>query len=487
MEAVSLLIVLATLGVDVGWITGADGRPVYSFRVEPELLTELRNGQAIVSAVDPVDQQNLRQFQIVVGKTDLTPVRTGSLNANGYYERSDMVQYGWKPSSTGPGVDYFVQISPERMESLSKGTPISDLVDPSVTSIQRFYIFMGMETLPRELPAVSTTTAQPATATATTPPAGTNAAFGSPSGGGTLRGVGSPTLGNATPIGFGNMQTGTNPSTATTPTYPGRLAPSNTTSGGLNNGGNIYSTNTGGNTSGNPSGAVGGNLGGNWQSVGGQNTNPDHFGTGGGNFSTGNQQLSSAGTLPVPPLNDPNANYGFGSTSPANVYRPADPSLQANAGLGNLAGYSAGWQQNYNPALSLPNNPINAQQSAAQQAAAQQAAAQQAAVLQQAAAFQQAAALQALQQAGTLPGGTSFTHPASLNTATSGGPAGEVPADKAARTSMPLILTTLTLFASLGANAYLGWLAWSFFWRFRESATDLARVRSETFANRHAA
>jgi hypothetical protein len=345
MEAVSLLIVLATLGVDVGWITGADGRPVYSFRVEPELLTELRNGQAIVSAVDPVDQQNLRQFQIVVGKTDLTPVRTGSLNANGYYERSDMVQYGWKPSSTGPGVDYFVQISPERMESLSKGTPISDLVDP-VTSIQRFYIFMGMETLPRELPAVSTTTAQPATATATTPPAGTNAAFGSPSGGGTLRGVGSPTLGNATPIGFGNMQTGTNPSTATTPTYPGRLAPSNTTSGGLNNGGNIYSTNTGGNTSGNPSGAVGGNLGGNWQSVCGQNTNPDHFGTGGGNFSTGNQQLSSAGTLPVPPLNDPNANYGFGSTSPANVYRPADPSLQANAGLGNLAGYSAGWQQN---------------------------------------------------------------------------------------------------------------------------------------------
>ena len=49
------------------------------------------------------------------------------------------------------------------------------------------------------------------------------------------------------------------------------------------------------------------------------------------------------------------------------------------------------------------------------------------------------------------------------------------------QSSKPLILTTLALFASIGANAYLGWLAWSFFWRFRDAASDLSRARSNAF------
>jgi hypothetical protein len=49
------------------------------------------------------------------------------------------------------------------------------------------------------------------------------------------------------------------------------------------------------------------------------------------------------------------------------------------------------------------------------------------------------------------------------------------------KSSKPLILTTLALFASIGANAYLGWLSWSFFWRFRDAASDLSRARSSAF------
>jgi hypothetical protein len=60
-------------------------------------------------------------------------------------------------------------------------------------------------------------------------------------------------------------------------------------------------------------------------------------------------------------------------------------------------------------------------------------------------------------------------------------------ADEAVRPWTPLILTTLALFASLGANAYLAWLAWSFFWRYRDAITDLARSRSSSALSRQAA
>lgn len=46
------------------------------------------------------------------------------------------------------------------------------------------------------------------------------------------------------------------------------------------------------------------------------------------------------------------------------------------------------------------------------------------------------------------------------------------------KSSWPLVLTSLALFASIGFNLWLGWLAWSFFWRYREAVTESARVRS---------
>jgi hypothetical protein len=51
----------------------------------------------------------------------------------------------------------------------------------------------------------------------------------------------------------------------------------------------------------------------------------------------------------------------------------------------------------------------------------------------------------------------------------------------------PLVLTTFALFTSLGANAYLAWLAWSFYWRFRDVANDVVRARNHGLAQRQAA
>jgi hypothetical protein len=53
--------------------------------------------------------------------------------------------------------------------------------------------------------------------------------------------------------------------------------------------------------------------------------------------------------------------------------------------------------------------------------------------------------------------------------------------------SAPLILTTLALFASLGVNTYLGWLAYSFFWRYRDAVSDSVRARSQYSPGRQAA
>jgi hypothetical protein len=50
-----------------------------------------------------------------------------------------------------------------------------------------------------------------------------------------------------------------------------------------------------------------------------------------------------------------------------------------------------------------------------------------------------------------------------------------------------LILTTLALFTSLGVNTYLGWLAYSFFWRYRDAVNDSLRIRSQNSPGRQAA
>ena len=52
---------------------------------------------------------------------------------------------------------------------------------------------------------------------------------------------------------------------------------------------------------------------------------------------------------------------------------------------------------------------------------------------------------------------------------------------------LPLILTTLMLFTSLATNLFLGWLAWSYFWRFRDAVGDATRAQSTLFSTRQAA
>jgi hypothetical protein len=48
-----------------------------------------------------------------------------------------------------------------------------------------------------------------------------------------------------------------------------------------------------------------------------------------------------------------------------------------------------------------------------------------------------------------------------------------VPANSSSKPWLPLTLTTLALFASLGLNGYLGWIAWGIYRRYRELAEEM--------------
>ncbi|MDP6717559.1 MAG: hypothetical protein QGF59_02845, partial [Pirellulaceae bacterium] len=114
MNGFGLLIAVAVLGVDVGWETGPGGESYYTIHIEKLLLEPLREGQAIVSNVD-TNNRNLSRFQILVGD------HAHAISSQPGPSGSDMVQHGWRPGENG-GTDYLIQISPERLESLAKGS-----------------------------------------------------------------------------------------------------------------------------------------------------------------------------------------------------------------------------------------------------------------------------------------------------------------------------------------------------------------------------
>ncbi len=64
-------------------------------------------------------------------------------------------------------------------------------------------------------------------------------------------------------------------------------------------------------------------------------------------------------------------------------------------------------------------------------------------------------------------------------------PPAYIPGANIAQPGKPsLLLTALGLAVSLGFNMYLAWLAWTFFWRYREVAAELARARTDALNTR---
>ncbi|HRX81908.1 MAG TPA: hypothetical protein P5307_22725, partial [Pirellulaceae bacterium] len=336
------------------------------------------------------------------------------------------VGYGWRPNEKN-GIDYYVQISRERLETLARGIPLECEVHPDVPEIEKIYVFVGDTALPRELP-IGTRSATPPRDIGSigdsrggnvAPVSGTDSNIGGPRYGGSGYGTQGSTQGN-TPVNTSdpNRNTGYGPqppsTTNTNQTY-GSTPP------------NDYRN----------------------------QTQPPTNGYGYGD-----------NTLPVPPINtgrpadyDYNRNqYGtqldqYGRPLNTPTYAQPNPPVYStpHPSTGSPQAPAYGVQSPTYPTSTTTSNPAADALLAFTQAQLEKAQ------LEKSQLEKERLAL------------------ASSSTDKKAGTAEEK------QSSKPLILTTLALFASIGANAYLGWLAWSFFWRFRDAASDLSRARSSAF------
>ncbi len=418
MNGLSLLVALAAVGIDVGWEPTSSGKDLYTIRIEPLVVDTLRTGSAIESLVKPNERTLLRQFRVVVGPRNQRTDRLETTTAN-------EVSYGWSQSDAGV-IEYYVQISPERLETLSRGVPLDCIVHQELVAIDKIFVFVGDAALPRKLLQGSTRT---------NPPPRDLATIGNPSGGGVATVSGTETAVGAPRYG--------NPSTGTQGSAQGN-SQVNISDPNRNN---SYSTQTTqGTANGNPNYVQ----------------QPPYDYNNQGSSSTNRYGQLGDNTLPVPPLdtNRPtdydrgrNLNYDYNRNQ--YTQQQAPPNYTQTAALPN--------QPPYNPQPGPAPNYGNPAPTYLTGTAANPATDALAATL----AFTQAQLEKAQLEKERL---------SIANTVAEKTVAPEIP-----KSSKPLILTTFALFASISANLYLGWLAWSFFWRFRDAASDLSRARSNAF------
>jgi hypothetical protein len=400
MNGIGLLVALATVGVDVGWESTPSGKLAYTIRIETVLIDKLREGSAIESVVEKEDRAQLRRFRVAVGPKNLQTERQSSSTAN-------EVEYGWRPNDAG-GVDYYVQIGPERLETLARGVLLECEVLSDVPSIDKIYVFVGNTTLPRELPPnlanpnLAKTTAWAHDHGAAGDAHNDNVATVS----GTQRNSESPRYGNSNYGPQANTQVNVSDANhAATMSQPKATG---------------YGTQA-------PALA-------------------DRYGGHADN------------TIQVPPLNSSmpvlDRNRGYGSSqnqyappqaAPARPQQPAQPAYapqylpQQQQSPQYVAALQPPPAQNY---VAAPSREMNAltEQLTAMQAKLDKVAA-------------------APKEIATPPAHDDAKKPEE-------------------KSSLPFVMTALALFCSIGANAYLGWQAWSYFWRFRSVASDLSRARS---------
>lgn len=157
MNGFALLLAAALLGVDYGWQPASDGRLEYIVQIEPVTLIALREGQEVVSQIDPL-ARGVRRFRIRVG-TDVvprlgTPPQEPANTTSTASPAPPGVIYGWQPFGEQQ-LEFLVQIAPERLAVLAK-EPITGELPPELGNVSRIRIRPGTGNLPRQdLPQAS--------------------------------------------------------------------------------------------------------------------------------------------------------------------------------------------------------------------------------------------------------------------------------------------------------------------------------------------
>lgn len=154
MNGFSLLLAALSLGVDYGWQPTQDGHLEYIVQIEPVTLIAMREGQEVVSQIDP-QMRTVRRFRVHVG-TEMVPRRgsapqqlptTGVTTAT--IQALPGVQFGWQPLEREQW-EFIVNISPERMTGLRTGDDIVGEIPIDLPNVTRLRIISGTGTLPRQ-------------------------------------------------------------------------------------------------------------------------------------------------------------------------------------------------------------------------------------------------------------------------------------------------------------------------------------------------
>lgn len=426
MNGISLLLLLSTVGATTSVETGANGQPVYTIRIESLLINELRAGQAVPIVVAPKDRR-IRYFRIAIA-AEPNLRNNSSARASDINSRAGDL-YDYEPTQLDNGeIEYAVQISPERLESLAKGKAIEGEIAPNIDEVHRFFIFVGIGQLPSQQQAAQQQAVH-------------LAANGDPL---TTRGaeIRAPSTGqprSSTASTTKSFQPVTQSATQ-------RNLPANDPYSQFN----TRSTDT--------------RM--HWRNQPDQSTiSPPPF------INSSQQPTSTTNSFPrSSPLPTNDRNQYVTQPNYNNYQQPNYQDQNSGYGQQNPTGYPP---QGYaaNPPLQYPQQQ---QQPAATIAARNDVP---------------AAANPAAQPANGWSASANQTAvPPTVQPATVAATAAISKAEaEKDRPWTPLILTTLALFASLGTNAYLGWLAWSFFWRFRDAVTESARTRAQISSSRQAA
>ena len=412
MNGLSLLIALATVGVDVRWESGPNDQLVYTVRIESVVHKELLNGQAVVSKVEHEDR-GIRRFRIAMGaKPRLEPPATVT---------ASKVQYGWRPSVDDPRkIDYFVQVLPERLEALAQGLPIECEVLPEVPEVHYIYFFQGTAPLPQELPI----------GYQDPPPRGQSDAGVRPA---------------ANSVAQPSTQPAAQPRFSTPGLEGSRFAgDSKSAQGSVADGGRAttpraYESDRG------------------WRG-------------GGASKSGGGQTYASE---PGGGYREDQKSYG-----PDPYSRPGDEMMRVPESRQPYRYQNEPYRDQYESRLEAGRPPAATQPTyrepvpQAQPPANDESTKELVALIREQREMLQQQKNEALAKQIITPGYAAITPPGQAVAAS----ANTTADDEGLRT--PLVVTMLALFASLCANAYIGWLAWSFFWRFRNAASDLARAQT---------
>lgn len=147
MNGFALLLATALLGVDYGWQPANDGQLEYIVQLEPVALIALREGQEVVSQIDPF-VRGVRRFRIRVG-TDVVPRQgtpppqeaAGASPATAAAAPPPGVTYGWQPINEQQ-IEFLVQIAPERLAILAK-EPITGELPAELKGVTRVRIRAG--------------------------------------------------------------------------------------------------------------------------------------------------------------------------------------------------------------------------------------------------------------------------------------------------------------------------------------------------------